>query len=96
MTGKDPGDLFAMTLPDDALAPDNPRGLDLIWSTSKAPGIGSLVIVRDTHNALHVRQYRQGRAPGQWVAWAPNQAFASFESAEGLTILAVARFREMP
>lgn len=96
VTRKDLGDLFVTTLPDDALAPEHPRGLDMIWSTTKEPAIGRIVIVRDRYGTCHVRKYSQGREPGQWVARATNQAFASFESEEGMTIVAVAAFMAMP
>jgi transcriptional regulator with XRE-family HTH domain len=88
---------FRCKVPDDANAPEHPKGLELVWSTTKAPQIGSLVIVRDAHGQTHVRQYRQGKTPGQWVAAASSAAFATFDSqADGLTVLAVAQWRPMP
>lgn len=96
MTAETLPENFASPIPDDALSPDYPSGLELIWSTEKPPRIGSLVIVRDEHGTTHVRQFAQGNAPGQWLAAARNPAFRSFHSTEGLSILAVAKWRDMP
>lgn len=87
---------FRMQIPDDALSPAYPRGLEIVWSTDKAPSIGSLVLVRDKHGQTHVRQYAQGSMPGRWVA-AAGAPFYSFESEkDGLKVLAVAKWRPMP
>ncbi len=88
--------LFRAVIPDDAMSPDYPKGLEFIWSTTKTPQVSSLVMVRDAHDQAHVREYRQGDGPGQWEAAALNRAFKSFNSKDGLTILAVAAFRSMP
>jgi transcriptional regulator with XRE-family HTH domain len=87
---------FRMQMPDDALAPAYGRGLEIVWSTEKAPAIGSLVIVRDKHGQTHVRQYAQGNSPGHWIA-AATPPFYSFDSnKDGLTVMAVAKWRPMP
>lgn len=87
--------LFRVFMPDDALAPDYPKGLELHFSTAKTPQATSLVLVRDAHGQPHIREYRQGDAPGQWKAAALNRSFKSFESQDGLKILAVATLRGM-
>lgn len=87
---------FRFALEDDALAPEHPRDTEFIWSRSKAPAIQSLVLVKDKHDQVHAREYRQGRAPGQWLAAATNRAFASFDSIEDdLQVLAVAVYRQL-
>lgn len=88
---------FLCPIPDDANAPDYTPGMLLIWSTQKTPQAGSLVIVRDRHGQTHMREYRQGRAPGRWTASASNAAFATFDSHDdGLHVMAVAQWRPMP
>lgn len=88
---------FRYALEDDALAPEHPRDTEFIWSRAKVPTFQSLVLVRDKHHQVHAREYRQGRAPGQWLAAASNRAFASFDSAEDeLQVLAVAVYRQLP
>ena len=87
---------FKMRIPDDALAPDFPRGLEIVWAVRKRPAIGSLVVVRDKHGQQHIRQYAQGSAPGHWIA-AAVKPFYSFDSiTDGLTVVAVAKWRPMP
>ncbi len=84
-------------MPDDAAAPDFPKSMEVVWSTSKAPQFGSLVMVRDKHGQLHAREYRQGKHPGHWLAASLNRAYASFDSDEdGLQIVAVAAFKALP
>ena len=88
---------FRFALEDDALAPEHPRDTEFIWSRTKPPAFQSLVLVKDKHDQVHAREYRQGRAPGQWLAAASNRAFASFDSAEDqLQVLAVAVYRQLP
>lgn len=96
VAGVNLGDEFRHALADDALAPEHPAGTDMVWSTSKQPKIGSVVLVVDAHNQLHARRYAQGRMPGQWLANAVHPAYASFDSqADGLRVVAVAKYREM-
>ncbi len=85
---------FLAAVPDGAVSPEFPPGLELQWSTLKAPQVGSLVIIRTKHGQVAVRQYRQGKEPGRWIAAATADAFASFDSIEdGLHVLAVATWR---
>lgn len=95
--GSDLEELFQTAIPDDAMAPEYPRGLEMIWSTTKAPQVGSLVLVRVDRGAVHVREYRQGTLPGQWTAAASHRAYASFSSSDGaVEVIAVAAFKAMP
>ncbi len=89
--------LFKLALADDALAPDYPAGTLFVWSTTKRPRIGSIVLVVDSFNQPHARRHAQGRAPGQWVAEATGAGFLPFDGAE-VTLLAVAEEerRQMP
>ena len=87
-------ELFSTTMPDDSCGAAWPRGLEVVWSTTRTAQPGSVVLVRDKHNQLHARHYRQGRAPGHWIAAAENPAFATFDSiTDRLTVVAVAAFR---
>lgn len=89
------GDLYAFKLDDDALAPDFPRGTEFVFDVRKEPTPRSVVLVLDEHQQLHAREYRQGAAPGQWIAGANNRAFQSFDSAS-IKLLAVARYLTLP
>lgn len=86
---------FKLALPDDALAPAYPTGSLFIWSTTKAPRVGSVVLVRDSFGQPHARRYGQGRAPGQWVAEATGPGFVPFDGA-AVTLLAVAEEERRP
>lgn len=95
-----PGNLpetFMLTLDDDALAPDHPRGTVFIWNRARAPRVGSVVLVRDRHGRLHARRYAQGREPGRWRANATQRDHLELDSQDdGLDLLATAAFRELP
>lgn len=96
MSGDNYPETFRAAVWDDAVSPEYPKGLELVWSTTKLPQVGSLVIVRTRHRQIHVREYRQGKAPGHWIAAAGNPAFASFDSIEDeLQVQAVAAWRTM-
>lgn len=87
--------LFKAAMPDDALAPDHPRGLVFVWSKTKTPKPNSIVLVRDRHDRPHVREYHGGIEPGSWTAAATNRAYPALDQASA-TIVAVAVFRELP
>lgn len=89
--------LFKLALVDDALAPGYPAGTLFVWSTTKQPRIGSIVLVLDGFKQPHARRHAQGRAPGQWVAEATGAGFLPFDGAD-VTLLAVAdeERRQMP
>lgn len=87
-----PDSLFVLALRDDALAPQFPRGLAVVWSAGRKPAPGRLVLVRDKHGRDHARVIYVASTPGQWRAVALNPAFPSFDPTDdGLTILAVHR-----
>lgn len=89
---KIPESLFVLQLRDDALAPQYPRGVSVVWSATRKPAPGRLVLVRDKHGRDHARVLYAGAAPGQWRAAALNPAFPTFDpEADGLVILAVHR-----
>lgn len=89
------GDLYAFTLEDDAMAPDRPKGTEFVFDVAKTPSPGSLVLVIDEHEQLHCREYRQGSAPGHWMAAALNRAYASFDGAS-VRLVAVAKYLTLP
>jgi transcriptional regulator with XRE-family HTH domain len=94
MAGVELGELFETEMPDDANAPEHPKGTVFVWSTQKQPQIGALVLLR-VRGALYARKYRQGREPGHWIAAASNGDYASFDSADAtLELVAVAKYRE--
>lgn len=90
-------EVFRHVLSDDALAPDYPRGTEIVWTTRRRMLPGRLVLVRDRHGQVHARQCHQGRAPGLWIAAAIDPAYLSFDSAKDeLTLLAVYKGRLEP
>lgn len=86
---------FVAALPDDALAPDYPRGMLMVWSRAKAPRAGSVVLLRDRHGHPHVREYRPGIDPHEWTASAINRAYPALGPASS-AVVAVALYKEMP
>lgn len=92
MTGA-AGDVYAFVLDDDALAPDYPRGTELVFDVAKKPAPGSVVLVVDGQSNLQAREFRQ--AANGWVASSINRAYASFDGST-VRLLATARYRAMP
>lgn len=89
MNNKTP-ELFRVALPDDSMAPDLPRGSEVVWTTRRRLMPGRVVLVVDRHSQLHVRRCHQGRAPGHWLAVASNPAYRTLDSeADGLTPVAI-------
>lgn len=86
---KETPDTFRAALVDDALAPQYPRGTEIVWTTRRRAAPGRLVLVRDAHGQLHARQFRQSTLPGRWIAAALNPAFATLEDSDSLHIVAV-------
>lgn len=81
MEGK-AGEEFRFEAPDDAMAPDYPKGLHIIFSTRRALQPGRLVLVQ-TGDQLHVRAYAQGDGPSHWRAVAArDRVYRSFDSAQ--------------
>jgi len=82
-------DRFITLMPDDQAAPRCPAGAQCVWSTLKPARPGRIVLAKDRHGQLHAREYKQGKAPGQWIASAVNPAYVSLESEEdGLEVVA--------
>ena len=84
---------FRFAMPDDAMAPDTPRGTVLVFSLDAPPTIGHGVLVQDATGQRHVRRYAQGLG-GQWKAEARNKAYLTLDSADGVQLLAVVVGRE--
>jgi Peptidase S24-like len=85
-------DLFRYALPDDSMAPDYPRGVQLILSKSRAVRPGLPVLVKTASGELHARRYTQGRGAGQWTATPANAAYMTLDSQEdGLEVVGVYR-----
>jgi len=84
---------FRAAMPDDALAPDTPRGLVLHFSTEAYPVIGHGVLVQDAAGGRHVRRYAQGLG-GAWRAEARNTAYMTLHSGDGVQLLAVVTGRD--
>lgn len=90
-------DVFVAVLIDDAMAPDYPRGSEIVWTTRRRLAPGRMVLVRDRHGQTHARQCHQGRVPGQWLAAAVNPAYVSFDSVQDqLQLVAVYKGRLEP
>lgn len=82
--------IFRTRLPDDALAPDFPRGTEIVWSTTRRLAPGRLVLLRDRHGHAHARLCQQGDAPGQWTGAPLQRGYLSFDSAaDRVEVLAV-------
>lgn len=97
MSGKSVPDLFRTVLTDDALAPDLPRGSEVVWTTRRRIAPGRIMLLRDAHQQVHARVCHQGRSPGTWTANANNSAFVNFSNTDpGLVVLAVYKGRLEP
>jgi len=79
---------FRLAVPDDAMAPDTPRGTVLIFESGRHPSFGAGVLVQDRGGKRHIRRYAQG-AGDSWRAEARNNAYLTLHSDEGLQVLAV-------
>lgn len=84
---------FVLAMPDDALAPNTPRGIRLILerhapgTTLPAPGTG--ILVEDQTGRRHLRMFAQGHGD-DWEAHARVSAYRSLKRSEdGLDLLAV-------
>ena len=89
MQKSDLPDRFISVMPDDQAAPRCATGAQCVWSTIKPARPGRVVLLKDKHGQLHAREYRQGKAPGQWTAAAINPAYVSFDSEQdGLSVVA--------
>lgn len=80
---------FETTLPDDAMAPDAPKGTRVIFVTGVAPEPGNWVLLRDSEQRHYCRQFRQSK-PGRWEAHALNPGYLPMDSeSDGLQVVAV-------
>lgn len=79
---------FRLAVPDDAMAPNAPRGTGLIFSTEATPKFGRGILVEDSTGQRYVRRYAQGPG-GRWVAEPRNSAYLAIDSADGAKVLAV-------
>lgn len=79
---------FILAMPDDALAPQTPRGTQLIFvAGSEPPRYGVGVLVEDASGKRFVRRWVQGPTGG-WIAEARNTAYRSLASSEGARVIA--------
>lgn len=80
---------FETELPDNAMAPEAPRGTRCIFITACQPEPGDWVLLRDAGGRIHCREYRV-LPDGQWEAHAINRAFLPMRShSDDLEVLAV-------
>lgn len=85
---------FTLEMPDDALAPDAPRGAKMIFQRSTEGVAGKAALVEDRDGERHVRWYTVVRGK-HWLAKATGSGYVDLDSErDGLRVLAVARFRE--
>lgn len=84
---------FVVETPDDALAPNLPRGTAVVFERAGAAQPGECVLVQDNRGARYMRRYVQG-VGGAFTAQALNDAYVTLESGhDGLTVLAVMAWR---
>ncbi len=96
LTNKTP-ELFRFALLDDAMAPEMPAGTEIVWTTRRRVAPGRLILLKDSHDQLHVRQCHQGQGPASWIATPNNPAYRSFTSSDGdVSVLAVFKGRLEP
>ena len=88
-------EVFRTILVDDALAPEFPKGTEILWTTKRRAMPGRLILVVDRYDQVHARECRQGRDPGRWIAAPINPAYLSFDSDE-LRLVAVFKARLEP
>jgi hypothetical protein len=83
-------ELFCVTLPDDAMAPEFPKGCTVTFSTSEGPPRPrDAVLVRDGSGHLYFREFQQ-RTPSHFVAGATGGGLLPLDSqADGLEVVAI-------
>lgn len=88
MSGAAVREFFVTDIPDDALAPQHPKGTRIIFKAGPTHRFGAVVLVADRMGTRHLRINAQG-VGGAWSARALNPAYASLESErDGLIVLA--------
>lgn len=81
-------DRFALVIRDEAIANMAP-GHKAIFSASRIPRAGEVVLLMDRDDVPYIRRY-QVRRPGHWLAVADGAGFAPLDSqTDGLRLLAV-------
>jgi hypothetical protein len=84
---------FVVEVPDDALAPNLPRGTAVVFERASLPQPGECVLVQDSRGARYMRRYVQG-VGGAFTAQALNDAYVTLGSGrDGLKVLAVMAWR---
>lgn len=79
---------FIVEMPDDALSPSVPRGMELVFECAAQPRPGYGVLVLDRHGRRYIRRYAEGLG-GAWAAQATNPAFLTLQSErDGLVLIA--------
>jgi transcriptional regulator with XRE-family HTH domain len=87
---------FALTLRDDALAPDYPKGCVMRFEKSRAPEAGRPVLITDADGEAYIRVYVVGRGTN-WQAVATNRHYQSWDAqADGLQVLAAFTGFDLP
>lgn len=89
MSSEDLPEEFETELPDNAMAPEAPRGTRCIFIKATNPEPGDWVLLRDADGALFCREYKLLRR-GHWEAHAINGAYLPLDSQrDGLRVLAL-------
>ena len=93
MQTKELPERFVVETPDDALAPNLPRGTAVVFERASAAQPGECVLVEDSRGARYMRRYVQGIGAA-FTAQALNDAYVSLDSGrDGLQVLAVMAWR---
>lgn len=93
MQSKELPERFVVETPDDALAPNLPRGTAVVFERASAAQPGECVLVQDSRGARYMRRYVQG-VGGAFTAQALNDAYVTLDSGrDGLRVLAVMAWR---
>lgn len=84
---------FVLAVPDDALAPDTPKGSLLMFAEGRPSSFGTGVLVEDESGRRYVRRYIEGPG-GTWIAAARNDSYVTLHSErDRLVILAHVKWR---
>lgn len=93
MQSKELPERFVVETPDDALAPNLPRGTAVVFERAGAAQPGECVLVQDSRGQRYMRRYVQGIG-GAFTAQALHDAYVTLDSArDGLRVLAVMAWR---
>lgn len=93
MQSEDLPERFVLEAPDDALAPNLPRGTPVVFAKTSHARPGECVLVQDSRGQRYIRRFVQG-VGGAFSAQALHDAYVSLDSArDGLRVLAVMEWR---